>query len=1100
MRLLSFLFFLLYVSVHSVNAQTFFPIQKEGKWGAIDLNGTVTIEPQYEFISDFNEDNTALFRQAGQYGLVHGEGTVLLTPQYERIDPLQEGLLAVWKGYKVALATRNNQLLTEPVYDVITPIYQNLLRVMQGTQFGVINIEGQPLLEATYSQIDPFKKNRLYTFLKKDEKIGVLSYDGSLLAEAKYDTVVHLPSILLLSITRGEHHAVFFDEEGKPQETKTFPNEVAWQQFYRALENKQRQRILAENPDARKPRWVKVDYRFALQDGTGRNLLGNDMLFYNAAADSATNLAMGKMDGEDGTTRTFLMDDAAVKVLFGIEATDLSLIDYRYGNYARATIDTLWDALVNREGEIIQTLSSSGENFPIHDIGDFYEGLAWFKTNGKYGFVNTDAKVIIPPKYDVVSDFSEGHAIARLNGIYGALNTQGETVIPFEYEGIAPPQKGLFRVKKGKGMEGRWGAVNLKNELVIPYEYQAIGDFVNGEATMVQNGKFGLIDTKGKVLIPAKLEVQKMEPFENGIAWVGRGREVREVAGDIQIIYTKQGYVTRTGSYIIPPDFEYIGDFPSIWKAQKGLCQVRKNGRVGYFDYTGKAVLPTLYLYVDDFETIWKLNKGITKVSNDEKKFGYVNHHGQEVVPVQFEEISDEFLQVYADSSGMALAKTEGKYGYMNYKAEAVIPFAYEALSEFREWVAIAKRGGIWGAINLKNETVVPFKYEALRFLPKTTKPIIQVLNRKQKTYYINPKGQIMGEDYVPPASQGGGMAFNRSDKYDYLWTSTALNIGVVQDKETQALINGLGKLVTKFDFREIREFSEGLAAAQIDAKKVLDRKWGFINPQGEWVIEPVYQRVGDFSNGKAAVMQRQKWGYVDKSGALAIAPQFRSAEPFGEGFAVVDVNTIIDAQGKTVGTFQLEGKISSTFQNGRAVVEDLKGFYHIKPNGVPAYFQRNDAVTHFLGEVAFAKRGELWELTRRTGQRGDFTTKVRFSRGKRNEYLETYGNKRTKDLRYGNAMMDIGWEKIEDGRWKMIGKDGTPLNTVTYESVKMIDNAVFEVSIEQQYGLLNAQGEALTELVYELIRPITSTIIRMETAGKIHYYDVEKNQWLWDE
>lgn len=820
-------------------AQTLYPVQKEGKWGAIDAGGTIMIDPTYEFVSEFQKDGTAMVRQEGLYGLINAKGELLLEPQYERIDPLQEGYLAVWKNYKVALASRSNQLLTEPVYDVITPIYANFLRVVQGTKFGVINLKGETVLPIEYDKVDAFKKGSYYTYTTKGDKKGILSYDGSILAEAKYTKIEKQGSYLVASITRGGYSVTFLDEEGKPTETKEFPNQVAWQQYKKALESRNRKRILSKNPDARAPRWVKVDYRFALQDGAGRNLLGPDQLFYNVSADSVTGLSMGKVDDAENKTTTFLIDDKNAKVLFSTPAKDLSLIDYRYGNYARITIDTLWDGMVNREGVVIEELSSSGENFPITDIGGFNDGLAWFKTVNRYGFVNTDGNVMIPPKYQVVSDFQEGYAIAKLNTIFGALDTSGKTVIPFEYDGIAPPQEGLFRVKKGNGAKGRWGVVNLQNKLVIPYGFQAIGDFVNGEATIVQNGKFGLISKTGKVLIPTIIEVEKMDPFENGIAWVGRGRDVQEVAGEIRIIYTKQGYVTRTGSFIIPPNFEHIEDFPKIWKAQKGLCLVRKEGRVGYFDYKGNAVLPTLYYFVDDFEKIWKENKGITKVSNDEL-FGYVNHHGQEVTPVLFDEISEAFETIWKDSSGIALAKKDGKYGYMNYKAIAEIPFAYDALTEFREGVALAKRDGKWGAINLKNETVIPFVHDGLRFLPKTEKAIIQFLSRKEKSYDVNGEGQIYEPDLVAVKQRFAGK-FTRSDKYEYAWTSPLLGVGVVKSKEQQALIDGDGKLITKFDFREIRAFVDGLAVAQKEAKKVLERRWGFIDTKGNWVVEPIY-------------------------------------------------------------------------------------------------------------------------------------------------------------------------------------------------------------------------------------------------------------------
>ena len=38
-------------------------------------------------------------------------------------------------------------------------------------------------------------------------------------------------------------------------------------------------------------------------------------------------------------------------------------------------------------------------------VGHFHEGLAWFRLNGKYGYVNKEGKEVVKAKYDEVGDF-----------------------------------------------------------------------------------------------------------------------------------------------------------------------------------------------------------------------------------------------------------------------------------------------------------------------------------------------------------------------------------------------------------------------------------------------------------------------------------------------------------------------------------------------------------------------------------------------------------------------------------------------------------------------------------------------------------------------
>lgn len=65
--------------------------------------------------------------------------------------------------------------------------------------------------------------------------------------------------------------------------------------------------------------------------------------------------------------------------------------------------------------------------------------------------------------------------------------------------------------------------------------------------------------------------------------------------------------------------------------------------------------------------------------------------------------------------------------------------------------------------------------------------------------------------------------------------------------------------------------------------------KWGFINLQGEFVIEPQFRSARSFSNGLAAVYDGKNWGFVDTDGKLAIPYQFIDVGAFTQaGYCLV--------------------------------------------------------------------------------------------------------------------------------------------------------------------------------------------------------------------
>lgn len=62
--------------------------------------------------------------------------------------------------------------------------------------------------------------------------------------------------------------------------------------------------------------------------------------------------------------------------------------------------------------------------------------------------------------------------------------------------------------------------------------------------------------------------------------------------------------------------------------------------------------------------------------------------------------------------------------------------------------------------------------------------------------------------------------------------------------------------------YQNVRSYSEGLAPVQVS-----NGKWGFINEQQQWVIQPKFEDAKEFQNGKAAAKLNGKWGFINKRG-----------------------------------------------------------------------------------------------------------------------------------------------------------------------------------------------------------------------------------------
>ena len=114
--------------------------------------------------------------------------------------------------------------------------------------------------------------------------------------------------------------------------------------------------------------------------------------------------------------------------------------------------------------------------------------------------------------------------------------------------------------------------------------------------------------------------------------------------------------------------------------------------------------------------------------------------------------------------------------------------------------------------------------------------------------------------------------------------------------------------------FYLIGQFSEGLAAA-IKTVETGEKKEGFIDATGAWIVPPVWGTAEAFSEGRAAVRgaARGTWGYVDTLGQLVISQQYVSANQFRQGIAFAytdDWGGFIDTEGQIL--HEVEG--SATF------------------------------------------------------------------------------------------------------------------------------------------------------------------------------------------
>jgi hypothetical protein len=114
--------------------------------------------------------------------------------------------------------------------------------------------------------------------------------------------------------------------------------------------------------------------------------------------------------------------------------------------------------------------------------------------------------------------------------------------------------------------------------------------------------------------------------------------------------------------------------------------------------------------------------------------------------------------------------------------------------------------------------------------------------------------------------------------------SSFSEGIAKVEKDGKFGFINKEGVFVIEPKYKMVYSFSHGLASVQTD-----DGKWGYIDQADIFVVQPQFEEAFEFSEQLARVKIGGKWGYITTDGEIAIQPQFDVAYDFREGLARVE-------------------------------------------------------------------------------------------------------------------------------------------------------------------------------------------------------------------
>ncbi|MFZ1705432.1 MAG: WG repeat-containing protein [Saprospiraceae bacterium] len=376
-------------------------------------------------------------------------------------------------------------------------------------------------------------------------------------------------------------------------------------------------------------------------------------------------------------------------------------------------------------------------------IQDWKKGKIEFVQQGKlHGFNNPDGSVRIPVIYENLERTPCSFMITKLNGKYGVIDDLNQVLIPFgEYEMIERNEG--FSIERDENL---W-LEKAKNQ-------ELIGLWAK------KNGKYGVINPNGRVLIDIKYE---------GIKHVGKGYYA-VTEGDKWVIMNKQNQI------ILDRGFDRIED---LYGDYSKVC-------VGHLE--GLLKIPDTLLLEPIYDRIQSGGWPFIDAQKDSIVWQYHRYdrtfQKSNIKPTKiFYTLPFNPKNPLCDGYKCIVKHSGIGYGVVGQNSTMIIPplYDYVMASPYCTWF-IATKNQKRGLLNREGVVILPFTYQYLQ--PCAHSDSLLQANTGNDWYFIKPDGTRISEEN-----------YTRIEQLQNGWFA-------VSRDHIQALVDPDGHRITDFVYR----------------------------------------------------------------------------------------------------------------------------------------------------------------------------------------------------------------------------------------------------------------------------------------------------------
>lgn len=785
-------------------------------WGAVNFYGIEVIPCRYLSYSAVEAGFIRLSTEKGSHVYSSACGRLIDEQAYDDFYGFSLRHLIFKHKRQLGLMSWCGQIILPPNYDEIQPFSPTHFRVSQSGRWGVISAEGEPLIPLRYDYISPLEGP--LCIVKKEGQFGLFNIQGEEVVHTDYQRIA----------LEGQQ-ARAYRQDGQAKEELTL---FRFDEAGRLQDASQmRQHFQVKIGGQSKPLVPEAESE------TSTRQLAHFEWFYAPDKDrwGLRRLSDGSVQMEASFSH--------VQVLPALDLTIVGVPKTTTYSFDRTTFrfEQTYGLVHNELGQMITELDFLDIRWSDFEQGSPLAGCTF--SNGRYGLIDRSGRIV---RQDMafLGEFVGGLArfsfTGRLSGHTGPAQHLGK--LRSHLRSLAAPSLMLdytqhdqdFRETAYLVCENcEWGYIDTSGQIAVAPKYSFAEDFVNEVAIVACGQKWGMVDRKGKTLIPCQYDgVQFLENTDN--------RMVK-----VYIQEPKYGLIDTLGQLTVSAVYDELGSF------SEGRLAVQRNGLWGFVDPNGREVIPCRFREVQNFSqglAAARLGAG----------WGFIDKQGHIVVDFQYKRAG-------CFNDGLAWVHVDNNVGYINESGEFAIPPHFSKGYDFQWGLARVAAHQKYGLINVQGEYVQRPRFTDIGAFDANGLAIVQYGNNSTNYGLINRNGEMVTRHHfreIGPFHEG---------------------LAVVKHRNGFGFINTAGELVIPDQYSKAGPFSEGLAAVQLNGQ------CGYINPLGELVIPCEYSRCLEFQGGRAVVYKGlRKAGLVDKDGRLVIEPSVDRLLNFQEGRGLV--------------------------------------------------------------------------------------------------------------------------------------------------------------------------------------------------------------------